>query len=105
MVSTSTRTHVVSGQIDTTATRPEDRLVHQLFEEQVRRTPNAVALVHAGRSLTYLGLNRQANQMAAFLRARSVGPDQLVGLYFERCPEMIVALLGILKAGGGYVPL
>ena len=84
---------------------PRFGLIHQFFEEQARQTPNAPAVVCNGRSLSYVGLNRQANQVAAFLHKEGVGSDELVGLCFERDLLMIVAVLGILKAGGAYVPL
>ena len=84
---------------------PRDKCVHQLFEEQVERTPEAVAVVYEGASLTYRELNGRANQLAHRLRELGVGPDVLVGLCAERSLEMIVGLLGILKAGGAYLPL
>jgi amino acid adenylation domain-containing protein len=90
---------------DTAVAYRDDRLIHEAFEEQARRTPNSRAVVDGDRSLTYAGLNRQANQVARYLRERGVRPDHRVGLCFERCSEMVVALLGILKAGGAYVPL
>ena len=79
--------------------------VHRLFEMQVKRTPDAVAVVFEGRSLTYNELNTRSNQLAHYLQSVGVGPDDLVGLFVERSLEMTVALLGILKAGGAYVPL
>jgi amino acid adenylation domain-containing protein len=84
---------------------PRDKCVHQLFEEQVERTPDAIAVSYGGSRLTYRELNAKSNQLAHGLRARGVGPDVLVGLGMERSLEMIVGLLGILKAGGAYVPL
>src|SRR5215470_3527004 len=89
----------------THAVFPRDRCLHHLFEEQVERTPEAVAVAHAGTTLTYRELNQRANQLAHYLRRLGVGPDTLVGLGLERGLEMAVALLGILKAGGAYVPL
>lgn len=80
-------------------------LVHELFEEQVRRTPDAVAVVHDPRALTYRELNLQANQLAVYLRVRGIAANELVGICLERSSEMIVALLGIMKAGAAYVPL
>jgi amino acid adenylation domain-containing protein len=80
-------------------------LVHQMFEEQVERTPHAVAAACEGQSLTYAELNGKANQLARHLRDRGIGPDQLVGICVERGLEMLVGLLGIVKAGGAYVPL
>ena len=88
-----------------TATYPQDQCIHELFEAQVERTPDAVALVFEDRQLTYLELNERANQLAHYLRSQGVGPDVLVGICVERSLEMIVGLLGILKAGGAYLPL
>lgn len=82
-----------------------DQCVHQLFEEQVERVPDAVAVVYENVQLTYRELNRRANQLAHYLQKMGVGPEMLVGMCLERSPEMIVGLLGILKAGGAYVPL
>ena len=84
---------------------PRDRRVHELFEEQVERTPGAVAVICGDEQLTYRELNRRANQLAHHLRALGVGPETLVGICVERSLEMVVGLLGILKAGGAYVPL
>ncbi|HEU5227044.1 MAG TPA: amino acid adenylation domain-containing protein [Ktedonobacteraceae bacterium] len=80
-------------------------LLHRLFEAQVERTPDAVALVCAGDQLTYDALNRSANQVARALRSQGVGPEIPVGVLLERSPELMIGLLGILKAGGAYVPL
>jgi amino acid adenylation domain-containing protein len=84
---------------------PRDRCIHQLFELQVGRTPNATAVVFENERLTYSELNRRANQLAHYLRKLGVGPDVLVGILVERSLDMVVGLLGILKAGGAYVPL
>ena len=86
-------------------TFPEDRLLHTVFEEQVRRTPDALAVTCNAESLTYAELNGRADRLAAYLRRKGVEPDQLVGICVERGINMIVGLLGILKAGGAYVPL
>ncbi|MFM7789141.1 MAG: non-ribosomal peptide synthetase, partial [Microcystis panniformis] len=79
--------------------------IHQLFEEQVKPTPDAVAVVYSGQQLTYNELNCRANQLAHYLRKLGVKADTLVGISLERSLEMIVGLLAILKAGGAYVPL
>jgi amino acid adenylation domain-containing protein len=79
--------------------------VHQLFEEQVERTPDNVALVFENQRLTYRELNARANQLAHELRKHGAGPDQLVGMCIERSVDMIAALLAIIKAGAAYVPL
>lgn len=84
---------------------PEDQTVHQLFEEQVERTPDAVAVIFESQQLTYRELNTRANQLAHCLRQLGVAPDALVGLCMKRSLDMVVALLSILKAGGAYVPL
>ncbi|MEH2102809.1 MAG: amino acid adenylation domain-containing protein [Nostoc sp.] len=90
---------------DTQAKYPADKFIHQLFEEQVKRTPDAVAVVFENQQLTYQQLNIRANSLAHYLKSLGVGADVLVGLCVERSVEMIVGLLGILKAGGAYVPL
>ena len=84
---------------------PKDRCIHQLFEAQVERSPNAVAVVFEGRQLTYGELNALANRLARYLQKHGVGPEVLVAMYMERSLEIIVGILGILKAGGAYVPI
>jgi amino acid adenylation domain-containing protein len=84
---------------------PEDRCIHRLFEAQVGRNPDVVAIVFQDRHLTYRELNRRANQLAHYLQRLGVGPEVLVGLCVERSLEMIVGLFAILKAGGAYLPL
>ncbi len=79
--------------------------LHQLFELQAARTPDAEALVHPRERLTYAGLNRRADLLAAHLRELGVGPEVLCGVLLDRTPELLIALLAILKAGGAYVPL
>ena len=90
---------------NTTREYPSNKCIHQLFEEQVTRSPDAVAIVFEGEQLTYRKLNAKANQLAHYLKTLGVEPEVLVGICLERSLEMIVALLGILKAGGSYVPL
>ncbi|MCT7969931.1 amino acid adenylation domain-containing protein [Laspinema sp. D1] len=90
---------------NTTTEYPYDRCIHHLFEEQVERTPNAVAVVFEEEQLTYQQLNARANQLAHYLQEIGVKPEVLVGICVERSFEMIVGLLGVLKAGGAYVPL
>jgi amino acid adenylation domain-containing protein/thioester reductase-like protein len=101
----SERRHLLDGFNTTREDYPQGRLIHQLFEDQVRRLPSAVAMTHGERSVTYAELNAAANRLARFLRKKGVGPDKLVGLCVERSPQMVVGLLGIWKAGGAYVPL
>ncbi|MEO5731031.1 MAG: amino acid adenylation domain-containing protein, partial [Byssovorax sp.] len=83
---------------------PEEACIHEVFEAQAARTPEATALVFEDRRLSYRELNERANQLSHALRKRGVGPDVLVGVCMDRSVEMVVALYGILKAGGAYVP-
>ena len=84
---------------------PRNACIHELFEEQVERSPDAVAVVFAGEQLTYRELNAKANQLAHHLRTLGVKPEVMVGICVERSLELVVGILGILKAGGVYVPL
>ncbi len=84
---------------------PQHKCIHQLFEEQVERTPDAIAVSFKDQQLTYQELNNRANQLAHYLKSLGVEPNVLVGICVERSLEMIVGLLGILKVGGAYVPL
>ncbi len=84
---------------------PQSKCIHQLFEEQVERTPDAVAVVFENEQLTYRQLNSRANQLAHYLQSLGVGLEVLVRICVERSIDMVVGFLGILKAGGAYVPL
>ncbi|NET57683.1 MAG: AMP-binding protein [Symploca sp. SIO2E6] len=84
---------------------PREKCIHQLFEEQVEKTPDAVAVVFEQQKLTYSELNSKANQLANYLQKLGVVPESLVGICVERSVEMVVGLLATLKAGGAYVPL
>jgi amino acid adenylation domain-containing protein/non-ribosomal peptide synthase protein (TIGR01720 family) len=84
---------------------PREQCIQQLFEEQVRRAPQDVALILQGQKLSYADVNQRANQLAHYLRKRGVGSEDRVAVFLERSFEMIVALLGIVKAGGAYVAL
>ncbi|AOX02682.1 hypothetical protein BJP34_27465 [Moorena producens PAL-8-15-08-1] len=90
---------------DTASEYPKEKCIHQLFEEQVEKTPDAIAVVFDQQQLTYHQLNQRANQLAHHLQNLGVGPEVLVGICVERSVQMVVGLLGILKAGGAYVPL
>ncbi len=98
-------TQVVQEWNDTQPVADRDVCIHQMFEMQVERSPQAIAVVFENTQLTYKQLNQRANQLAHHLRSLGVGPEVLVGICLERSLEMIVGLLGILKAGGAYVPL
>ncbi len=89
----------------TEAPYPGESCVHELFEAQVERTPDAAAVVFGGVALSYRELNARANRLAHGLRARGVGPDARVAMCVERSPEMVAGVLGVLKAGGAWVPL
>jgi len=98
--------HQLLVEWNATATAyPRDCRIHELFEAQVARTPDAVAVVWGDQALTYAALNRRANQLAHHLRRLGVGPDGLVAVCLERTGDLVAALLGILKAGGAYLPL
>jgi amino acid adenylation domain-containing protein len=94
-----------TGWNATEAAYPQDLCLHQLFEAQAEKTPDAVALNFEEQHLTYAELNARANQLAHYLIEQGVGPEVLVGICMERSLDMVIGLLGILKAGGVYVPL
>ncbi len=89
----------------TQAPEPAERAIQRLFENQVERTPEAIAVQEGSRSLTYAELNEAANRLAHFLKQTGVTPGTLVGISLERSSEMVVAILGVLKAGAAYLPL
>ncbi|WP_214346201.1 non-ribosomal peptide synthetase [Pseudomonas congelans] len=99
------REQLLVGFNDTALDYPHEQTIHGLFEAQVARTPDALAVLHGEQRLTYRELNEQANRLAHALRKQGVQPDSRVGICVERSVEMVVGLLAILKAGGGYVPL
>ncbi|HEY9834009.1 MAG TPA: amino acid adenylation domain-containing protein, partial [Stenomitos sp.] len=90
---------------DTVADYPQNRCIHQLFEEQVEHNHHAIAVIFDRQSLTYQELNSRSNQLAHYLQKQGIGSDVLVGLCVERSVEMTVGMLAILKAGGAYLPL
>ncbi|HEX5707133.1 MAG TPA: amino acid adenylation domain-containing protein, partial [Pyrinomonadaceae bacterium] len=99
------RHHLTVEWNDTRVDFPHDRCLHELFEAQAAETPRATALAFEDRRLSYEELNARANQLAHHLRQLKVGPEVRVGVLLERSPESVTALLGVLKAGGVYVPL
>ncbi len=105
MLSGAEREQVLVEWNETAREYPREKCIHELFEEQVERTPEAVALVYGEEQIGYAELNRKANQLAEHLRELGVGTDVLVGICMERSVDLVVGLLGILKAGGAYVPL
>ncbi|MFM6811872.1 MAG: AMP-binding protein, partial [Dolichospermum sp.] len=84
---------------------PESFCIHELFAQQVIKTPNAIAVKFGNQQLTYTQLNQKANQLANYLQNSGVTSEVLVGLYLERSLDILIAILAILKAGGAYLPL
>ncbi len=105
LLAASERHQLLAEWNDTAATYPSELLLHQPFEHHAETSPAAVAVVFEGREVSYGELDRRANQLAWELVDRGVGPSVLVGVHFDRSPEMIVAVLAVHKAGGAYVPL
>lgn len=102
----STSERILFEQLNNTLTDyPRDLCLHQLIEEQVEKTPDAIAIVFHDQQWTYRELNNRANAIADVLRKHKVKPETIVGLCMNRSPQMLAALLGIHKAGGAYVPL
>ena len=105
--------HQILYEFNNTSTDyPKDKTIHQLFEEQVERTPDNIALIGSvgqhltfGTYMTYKKLNERSNQWAHLLREQGVKPDDIVGIKMERSGDMIAGILGILKAGGAYLPI
>ncbi len=105
LLSAAERQQLLVEWNDTTEEFAKEACLHELFEAQVRRTPNAIALNYNDTNLTYLELNERSNQLAHYLRSLGVGPETPVALCIERDIEMIAVILGVLKAGGLYVAL
>ena len=104
LLSPSRRKELVVEYNNSASEYPRDKTIVQLFAEQVEKTPAHIALEFQNESITYRELDQRANQLANWLRARGIKPGVPVGIYLEHSPETIVALLGVLKAGGFYVP-
>lgn len=105
LLSADDRTFFIDSVNRTQVDYPYNKTIHQLFEEQVDRTPQNTAVVFGHESLTYAELNRYANRYARLLRDGGVSPGTIVGLMVDRSLEMIIGILAILKAGGAYLPL
>ncbi|MDE9499895.1 AMP-binding protein, partial [Xenorhabdus bovienii] len=99
------RSQLLTGFNDTAVAYPQDKVLPQLFEQQVEHTPDAIALIGEDTQLSYAELNQRANQLAHALIAFGVQPDDRVAICIERNLDMVIGMLGILKAGAGYVPL
>lgn len=105
MLAPAEHTMVLEKWNNTNATYPEELCTHQLFELKAQEYPDKVALICNERQLTYVELNQKANQLARELVAQGVGPDKLVAICMNRSPELIIALLAVMKSGGAYIPL
>jgi amino acid adenylation domain-containing protein len=105
MLSEAERHQLLVEFNDTETVYPQDLCLHQLFEQQVERTPDALALTFEDEHSTYAQLNSRANQLAHYLQEQGIGVEDRVGVLLERSIEMVVSLLAILKAGAAYVPL
>lgn len=105
LLSRQETTRLLDEWNDTTRRFPQDTCVHRLFEEQVERSPDSVAVIFGEQRLSYAELNARANQLARHLKSMGLSRGARVGIYLERSVEMLVGLLGILKAGGTYLPL
>lgn len=98
------RHRILTGWNNTALDLPHGTVV-DLFEAQVARTPDATALVYGDVELTYAELDARANRLARYLTGRGVGPESIVATVFERTDDLVVALLGVIKAGGAYLPI
>ncbi|MCP5045916.1 MAG: SDR family NAD(P)-dependent oxidoreductase, partial [bacterium] len=99
------RLHLLDTFNDTSAQYPADKTIHGLFEEQVERTPDKLAVLGNRVSVTYRMLNEKSGQLARTLAARGVQPDTIVGIMMERSADMVAGIIGILKSGGAYLPI
>jgi len=105
LLSEAERRRILVEWNDTKVPYPQDKCVHELFEAQAAKTPDAIAVIFEEEEVSYGELNARANRLAHRLRALGMGPEVLVGIFVERSVEMVVGLLAILKSGGAYVPL
>ncbi|TCP58031.1 amino acid adenylation domain-containing protein [Tumebacillus sp. BK434] len=105
LLSAAEQEQLLYGWNDTAVPFPDNVCLHELFEAQVQQTPDNIAVIFGSDTLTYAELDGRANQLARHLQAAGVGPNVPVGVCVERSPELIVALVGVLKAGGAFVPL
>lgn len=105
MLSDEERFRLINEWNDTDAEYPEEKTVHQLFEERAYKSPDDVALIYQDKTMTYGELNSKANRLARTLREIGVGPDDIVGILADRSFDMAVSIFGVLKAGGAYMPI
>ncbi|MDB6037458.1 MAG: pksN 14, partial [Verrucomicrobiales bacterium] len=105
LLSTAERDLLLKQFNNTAADYPKEICIHEFFEKQTAVTPDAIALVYKGQSLSYRELDDKSTQLALYLQSHGLQPDEIVGLFSERSFEMVVGILGVLKAGGAYLPL
>ena len=105
MLSPNETRRIIFDFNDTAAPVPQHARLHTLFEDQAAKTPQAVSVTHAETSLSYANLNLKANQLSHFLKGIGIARGDCVGIHLHRSPDMLVAILGVLKAGAVYVPL
>ena len=105
IMSAEERKQVLTGWNQTAAEYPRDLTLHQAFEQQVKRSPDATALLCEGAKWSYRQLNESANRLAHRLAKEGIGPESLVGIFFPRSVDAVIAMLGALKTGAAYVPL
>ncbi|WBW96387.1 non-ribosomal peptide synthetase [Oceanirhabdus sp. W0125-5] len=105
MVSEEEKKQILFDFNETKAVFPDDKTIHQIFQEQVNRTPDNTAIIFDDKSLTYSELNSKANQLARELLENGVKPNEVIGLVVERSMEMIIGMIAILKSGGAYLPI
>jgi tyrocidine synthetase-3 len=105
LLTTEEKQQIIVDFNNTQTAYPKDKTIHCLFEKHVEKTPNHVAVILGEEQLTYRELNEKANQLARVLRSKGVQADRIVGIMVERSLEMMIGILGILKAGGVYLPI
>src|SRR5262249_43616602 len=105
LLTSAERRQILADWNDTRVDYPRDTSLHHLFEAQVLRSPDAVAVAFRNEQLTYGALNSRANRLAHYLQSLGVGPNVVVAICLERSISMIVGMLGVLKAGGAYLPV
>ena len=105
IVTPEEKEQLLYGFNNTQTDYPKNKTIAQLFEEQVERTPDNIAVIFGDRSLTYKELNEKSNSLANYLRSKKVGKNSLVGIMVNRSLEMIVSVMAVLKAGGAYIPI
>jgi len=105
MLSEKEKSQILVEFNNTNADYPKEKTIHQMFEEQAQNNPDRIALIFEGKQLTYSELNAKVNQLARILKEKGVERNSIVGIMEERSPEMMISIMGVLKAGGAYLPI